>query len=103
MDAELATTLASWGPIALMVLIFYFLLYKPQKRAQRERDEMLKSLQKGTRIITIGGIFGTITNLTDKVIKLQIADNVEIEVSRSAIGSVVADDKTVDDDDDDDI
>ena len=103
MDMEVATALASWGPIAVMVLIFYFLLYRPNKRAQREREDMLKSLQKGTRIVTIGGIYGTITNLNDKIVNLQIADKVEIEISRSAIGSVVVDDKHIDDDDDDDI
>ena len=99
MDMETTSALAAWGPIAVMVLIFYFLLYRPQKRAQHEREDMLKSLQKNTRIITIGGIYGTISELDEKVVKLKIADNVTIEISRSAIGSVVTGNKINDEDD----
>ena len=93
MDAEMTTTLATWGPIAVMIVIFYLLLYRPQKRAQKEREEMLNSLQKGSRIVTIGGIYGTISELNDKIVKLKIADKVEIEVSRGSVGSIVTDDK----------
>ena len=89
----MTTTLATWGPIAVMIVIFYLLLYRPQKRAQKEREEMLNSLQKGSRIVTIGGIYGTISELNDKIVKLKIADKVEIEVSRGSVGSIVTDDK----------
>lgn len=98
MDMEMTATLATWGPIAVMLVIFYFLLYKPQKRAQKEREDMLNSLQKGNRIVTIGGIYGTITELDDKIVKLKIADKVEIEVSRGSVGSIVTDDNKNDDD-----
>ena len=98
MDMEMTTTLATWGPIAVMIVIFYLLLYRPQKRAQKEREDMLNSLQKGSRIVTIGGIYGTISELNDKIVKLKIADNVEIEVSRGSVGSIVVDDKNDDDD-----
>ena len=91
MDMEMATAAATWGPIAVMLVIFYFLLYRPQKRAQKEREEMLNSLQKGSRIVTIGGIYGTISDLSDKIVKLKIADKVEIEVSRGSVGSIVTD------------
>ena len=98
MDMEMTATLATWGPIAVMLVIFYFLLYRPQKRAQKEREDMLNSLQKGNRIVTIGGIYGTITGLDDKIVKLKIADKVEIEVSRGSVGSIVTDDNKSDDD-----
>ncbi len=97
----MATTLATWGPIAVMLVIFYFLLYRPQKRAQKEREEMLDSLKKGIRVVTIGGVYGTISELNEKIVKLKIADKVEIEVARGSIGSVVVDDKSTIDDDDD--
>ena len=61
MGNETAAALANFAPIALMLLIFYFLLYRPQKKAQKERQEMLDSLKVGARVITIGGIYGTIT------------------------------------------
>ena len=89
---DMAAAMATWGPIAVMLLIFYFLLYRPQKRAQQEREEMLNSLKKGTKVITIGGIYGIISQLNEKVVKLQIAEKVEIEVARGSIGSIVKDD-----------
>ena len=88
MDNETAATLANFAPIALMLLIFYFLLYRPQKRAQKEREEMLSSLKVGSRVITIGGIYGTIVSLSDDIIVLKIADKVEIEIARGSINGV---------------
>ena len=85
---EMTANIASFMPIILMVLIFYFLLYRPQKKAQEARTQMLSALKVGSRVITIGGIFGTIVNLTDDIVTLKIADNVEIEVARHAINGV---------------
>ena len=89
MGEETFVALASWGPILLMLLIFYFLLYRPQKIARQERDNMLVNLATGSRIVTIGGIYGTITAIKDDIIKLKIAENVEIEISRSSVGTDV--------------
>ncbi len=91
MDNEFAAAMAGWGPIILMLVIFYFLLYRPQKKAQKEREEMLNSLKVGSRILTIGGIYGTITGIDDEIIKLQIADKVEIEVAKSSVNNNVSD------------
>ncbi|MBR0060036.1 MAG: preprotein translocase subunit YajC [Selenomonadaceae bacterium] len=93
MANETAATLANFMPIALMLLIFYFLLYRPQKKAQREREEMLSSLKVGSRVITIGGIYGTIVSLTDEVVNLRIAPNVEIEIARGSVNGVADKDK----------
>lgn len=89
---EMAVTLANFGPIIIMLLIFYFLLYRPQKKAQKERQEMLDSLKVGSRVITIGGIYGTIVSLTDEIVTLKIAEKVEVEMARHAVNGV-ADDK----------
>ncbi len=91
---EMTAMIANLAPIILMVLIFYFLLYRPQKKAQEARNKMLESLKVGSRIITIGGIYGTIVNLTDEIVTIKIADKVEVEVSRNAINGV-AEDKNV--------
>lgn len=88
MDNEAVAALANFAPIALMLLIFYFLLYRPQKRAQKQREEMLDSLKVGARVITIGGIYGTITALTDEIVTLKIAANVEIEMARASVSSL---------------
>ena len=88
MDNEAAAVFANFMPILVMVLIFYFLLYRPQKRAQEERTRMLDGLKVGNRVITVGGIFGTIVAITDEVVTLNIADKVDVEVSRNAINGV---------------
>ena len=79
--------LGTWGPIVVMIAIFYFLLYRPQKKQQNRRRAMLDSLKKGDQVITIGGIYGTIEELGDKSLKLKIA--VVIEVVRSSVNANV--------------
>lgn len=81
--------LGTWGPIVVMIAIFYFLLYRPQKKQQNRRRAMLDGLKKGDRVITIGGIYGTIEELGDKSLKLKIADGVVIEVVRSSVNANV--------------
>ena len=82
-------TLGTLGPIVVMVAIFYFLLYRPQKKQQSRRRAMLDSLKKGDQVITIGGIYGTIEEIGDKSLKLKIADGVVIEVLRSSVNANV--------------
>lgn len=75
--------------IMSFVLIFYFLLLRPQQKRQKQVQEMLKSLKVGDRVLTSGGIFGQILGLKDDVVVLKIADDVKVEVSRSAVSQVV--------------
>lgn len=91
MENDFTAAVASWAPILFMVLIFYFLLYRPQQKAKKARDEMLGSLKVGTKIITAGGIYGAITEVQGDVLKVQIAENVEIRMARSAVGMVEPD------------
>ena len=97
MENEFTAAVASWAPILFMVLIFYFLLYRPQQKAKKARDEMLGSLKVGTKIITAGGIYGSITEVREDILTVQIANNVEIHIARSAVGMVesenIAEDK----------
>ena len=65
--------------------IFYFMLWRPQKKEQQKRQNMLESLKKGDKIITIGGMYGTITNISEKKVTVEVAENVEINFVRSAI------------------
>jgi len=90
MDAEMMAQLSSWGPIIILVLFFYFLLYRPQKQAQKKRDAMLAALKVGDEIITLGGMHGKITALDDKSVTLRVADGVNIVFERSAISAVVS-------------
>ncbi|MDD6382973.1 preprotein translocase subunit YajC [Mitsuokella jalaludinii] len=81
--------LGTVGPIVVMIAIFYFLLYRPQKNQQKKRMSMLDSLKKGDHVVTIGGIYGTIESLNDKSLKLKVADHVVIEVARASINAVL--------------
>lgn len=91
MDQETMAQLYTWAPILLMVVIFYFLLYRPQKKAQKKRQEMLSALKKGAKVVTIGGIYGKITDINEKSVKLEIANGVTIEMSRQGVSNVVTD------------
>lgn len=88
MENEAMAGMLSWAPILFMLLIFYFLLYRPQKKARQERDEMLGNLKVGVEILTIGGIYGTISELNEEFLKIRVADNVEIKISKNAVGSL---------------
>ena len=90
MDAEMMAQLSSWGPIVILVLFFYFLLYRPQKQAQKKREAMLSALKVGDEIITLGGMHGKITTLDENAVTLRVADDVNIVFERSAISSVNA-------------
>lgn len=90
MPAELEQIIQASWPILLMIVIFYFLLYRPQKKQENARKALLNSLKKGQKVITVGGIYGTINSLTDDVVMLQISEKTEIKVARSSIGQVAS-------------
>ena len=74
-------------PFFLMGGIFYFMLWKPQKKQQEERQKLLNSLKKGDKIITIGGIYGTITDISERTVKVEVAEGVEVTMVRSAVSN----------------
>lgn len=73
---------------AAIFAIFYFMIIRPQQKRAKERDGMLKELKKGDKIVTSGGIHGTIAGLDEKTLLLDLGNNVKIKVERSAIGTV---------------
>ena len=79
----------SW-PILLMVVIFYFLLSRPQKKQQKARASLLGSLKKGQKIVTIGGIYGEIVELDDEKVKVQVSEKVELTFARTAVANVLS-------------
>ena len=72
-------------PFFLMGCLFYFMLLRPQKKEQQKRRDLLNSLKVGDEIITIGGIYGKLTAVSEKRVKVQVAEGVEIEMSRNAV------------------
>jgi len=82
--------------IAIIGLAFYFIIIRPQKREQVQKQQMLASLQKGDRVVTIGGIHGTVAGIDQNrnTVTIDVGKNVKIEFSRSAISTVEKKGKT---------
>lgn len=78
-------------PFILIFLIIYFLMIRPQSKKQKETQKMIASLEKGDKVITVGGIHGTVVGIKEKEGSLivKIADNVKVEVSRSSVAQKV--------------
>lgn len=81
----LSQELMQYAPLIVMIVIFYFFLYRPQKKRQQQRNRMLDSLKKGDRIVTLGGLYGTIVSITDKIVVIKAAEKVELTLARSAV------------------
>jgi len=77
-------------PFILIFLIFYFLIIAPQRKQQKETEKMLKALKRGDRVVTSGGLHGIITDIkeAEKIVVIQVAPNVRVDVSRSAVTGV---------------
>ena len=72
-------------PFVLVLAIFYFVILLPMKKRQQKVQAFLAALKVGDRVVTSGGIYGSITRLSEPSVQIQIANNVRIEVARSAI------------------
>ena len=77
-------------PFALIFFIFYFLVIRPQSKRQKETAAMINALKQGDRVVTSGGVYGTVAGIKDNIAVLKIADQVKIEVAKSAITAVVS-------------
>lgn len=83
--------LGAFLPLVFIMVIFYFLLIRPQQKRQKDTEKMREALKKNDRVITSGGIFGTIVGVKEHTITLKIADNVKIEISKAAISGLAQD------------
>lgn len=80
----LAVGYAYW-PFLAMALIFYFMLYRPQKKDQKKREVLLNSLKRGDKVITIGGMHGVIASVSKTKVTLTVAENVDIDFEVAAV------------------
>ena len=76
-------------PIIILIVVFYFLLIRPQNRRAREHRELIASLGTGDEVVTASGILGKITEIKDNFVELEIADNVRVKMQRTSIGAVL--------------
>ncbi len=88
-----ANPIFSLMPFVLMLVVFYFLLILPAQRRQNKTNEMLGNLKSGDKVITNGGIYGTVVGLEGEALQLRIADQVRIKVARSAVAGLQAEPK----------
>ena len=84
-----AALIANLLPIVAIGLVFYFIVIAPANKQRKKTAEMLSSLKKGDRVLTTGGIYGTVQNVEGEAVYLKIAENVKIKVARSAISGVI--------------
>jgi preprotein translocase subunit YajC len=77
------------GSFALIIVVFYFLVIRPQNKKQRDAQKMLKSLRKGDRIVTIGGMRGSIVSVKEDVVVVKVDENTKLEFNKSAISQVL--------------
>ena len=77
------------GMLVLMLVVFWFILIRPQMKRAKEHKLMVEALEKGAEVVTAGGIVGKITKIADAYITLEIADNTEIVVQRNAVQTLL--------------
>ena len=77
------------GMMLLIFVLFYFMLIRPQRRQQKEHQLRLAALKSGDEVVAAGGIHGLITNVSDRVVTLKIADNVKIRVEKASVLTIV--------------
>ncbi len=83
--------IGSFLPLILIFVVFYFLLIRPQQKKQKAHREMLSALYRGDRIVTAGGLVGTITKvLSDTELTVEISEGVKVRVMRAMVSDVIA-------------
>ena len=90
-NSSLSALLMNFLPIAAIFLVFYFLVIAPANKQRRKTQEMLGSLKKGDRVVTSGGIYGTVQSVEPDVVYLKIAENIRVKVARSAVTGLAGD------------
>lgn len=84
---SMVSTLITFG---LVFVIFYFLIIRPQNKKQKEAKKMIEAVKKGDKVVTIGGVHGTVASVKDGTIVVKVDDTCKIEFSKSAISAVTA-------------
>ena len=80
-----AEGLISFLPLVVIFAIFYFLLIRPQKQKQQQHQQLLTNLKRGDKVITTGGMYGTIESVGENSFQLKIANQVKVKISKSAV------------------
>jgi preprotein translocase subunit YajC len=81
--------MGSLFPFLLMFIVIYFLMIRPQQKRAKEQQDMLGGLKHGDEILTTSGILGTVTGIADKVVTVEVADNVRVKMLKSQVSQVI--------------
>ena len=92
---QTANPLVQMVPFALVFLIFYFLVIKPEKSKQKQHKEMINNVKKNDQIVTAGGIHGTVVNVKPTTVVVRVDDNAKIEIDKEAIATIKASAKEI--------
>jgi len=84
-----ASLISSLLPFVLIILVFYFLILRPQQKRAKDREKLLSGVQRGDKIITSGGVHGTVEGIEDNTLLVKIADNVKVKMEKSAVATIV--------------
>ena len=89
-EGATANPIVTFLPFIAIIAIFYFLIIRPQSRKQKETQRMLSALKKGDKIVTVGGIHGTIQTVKENSVIVKVDDSTKLEFSRSAVSSITS-------------
>ncbi len=81
--------LSSLLPFLLIILIFYFLIIRPQQKKQKERQKLLEGIKKGDKVVTAGGIHGTVEGIEDNTLLIKVSESVKLKFERSAVTTII--------------
>ena len=84
-----AAMLKTFGFIAFFGVVVYLMMFRPQSQQRKQQENMLKNIKSGDKVVLSSGIYGIITNVKDKSLMVKIADNVKVEVLKSAVATVL--------------
>jgi preprotein translocase subunit YajC len=90
---SMVTMLITFG---LIIVIFYFLIIRPQRKKQKDTQSMLSTLKKGDKVVTAGGIRGTVTAVKEQTVTIKIEANTKVEFNKSAVSTVLERKETAD-------
>jgi preprotein translocase subunit YajC len=83
--------------ILILLALMWFMLIRPQRRRQVEAQKMMESLEVGKEIVTAGGLYGTITDLQDDEVRVEVADGVEVRLAKRAVAAIVSEEEEPED------
>ncbi|AKJ64063.1 preprotein translocase subunit YajC [Kiritimatiella glycovorans] len=84
-----------FGWLIIMIAIFYFLLIRPQRKREKQRQQLIASVKSGDQVLLTSGMIGRVSNVKDRIFTVKIAENVKVDVVKSAVSRVLTDDDTL--------